>query len=245
MERNVHFDTAGLTNITARLAWAQLEVFADQVEKIQVMAAGDEGSVNDLRMVLQDGSLIVEQPQYGLSLNIMGSRWMQICIRIPLSWTKDIRLSTISGLLSAQNLRGDNIVLDSISGDLHATRITAEDISLKSISGDIRGEALTAERLSVRSVSGNLALSEIGAETLKGNSVSGEQTYRLHKAFQRIDVYAVSGDVSITSPVETMNVSMRSISGRIRTQNVSVVDADDVPKVQVTGVSAELELIAL
>lgn len=70
MERNLSFDTEGLEKIAVHLGWAQLEMFADEVDKVQVMAAGDDSSVEDLRIAVKDGCLTVEQPQYGLSLKI-------------------------------------------------------------------------------------------------------------------------------------------------------------------------------
>lgn len=78
MERNLSFDTEGLEKIAVHLGWAQLEMFADEVDKVQVMAAGEDSSVEDLRIAVKDGCLTVEQPQYGLSLNIMECRWLQV-----------------------------------------------------------------------------------------------------------------------------------------------------------------------
>ena len=83
MERNLSFDTEGLEKIAVHLGWAQLEMFADEVDKVQVMAAGDDSSVEDLRIAVKDGCLTVEQPQYGISLNIMECRWLQVCVRVP------------------------------------------------------------------------------------------------------------------------------------------------------------------
>lgn len=245
MERNVHFETAGLKDIVVHLAWAQLEIFADDVEKIQVLVAGDENSVTDLRIGVKENALVVEQPQYGLSLNIMESRWMQVCLRVPRTWDQGVRVNTITGRLSARGLNGTEIVLDTVSGDLRAVRLSAPALALRSISGDVRGEALTAKTLSVRSVSGMLAMDAIQVDALKCNSVSGEQVYHLKKSFRRIDINAVSGDVMITSPAETMNVALRSISGRVRTEGVSITEDESAPTVRVTGVSADLKLIAI
>ncbi len=245
MERNVHFETAGLQDIVVHLAWAQLEIFADDVDKIQVLAAGDENSVTDLRVGTKDKVLLVEQPQYGLSLNLMESRWMQVCIRVPRSWAHEIHANTISGMLSARGLKGSAIVLDTISADLRALRLSGKEIGLKTISGDVRGESLEADTLSVRSVSGLLKMEDCKAKNLKGSSVSGEQTYGLSAPFQRVDINAVSGDVALAAPMATVNVSMRSISGRVRTEGVTITEAEDVPAVRVTAVSANLALIAI
>lgn len=246
MERNMSFDTEGLNGITVHLAWAQLEIFADDVEKVQVMAAGDDGSVQDLRILLKDGGLLVEQPQYGLSLNIMESKWLQVCVRVPKAWRHGIVCSTISGLLSARSLNPSAIALETVSGDMRAVRITAgEAVTLKTVSGDIRGEQIKAERLSVRSVSGDTALDALNVKTLKCTSVSGEQTYNMSASFESVDVTAVSGNVIITAPVEAMDVSLRSISGRVRTEGVSIRDGSGAPSVRVTGVTADLKLISI
>ncbi len=245
MERNVNFGTEGLSDIAVHLAWAQLEIFADDVEKIQVMAAGDESSVSDLRIEVKDGTLLVEQPQYGLSLNIMESKWLQVCVRVPRAWGHGIHCSTLSGLLSARKLNGSEIVLETVTGDLRALKLSAAQMSLKSVSGDTRGEELKAEKLNMRSVSGDAALDALSTKTLKCNSVSGEQTYNMNSSFERVDVTAVSGNVIITAPVEAMNVSLRSISGRVRTEGVSITDREDVPVVRITGVSADLKLISI
>ena len=245
MERNMHFEIAGLNDIVVRLAWAQLEIFADDVEKIQVMAAGDEATVSDLRIGIRESELLIEQPQYGLSLNLTESRWLQVCVRVPRTWEKAMHISTISGSLSARGLQGREIVLDTVSGDVRAVRVHAEKLSLKTISGDMRAEKPDAKAVSVRSVSGDVAMDEMNAETLKCNSVSGRQRYHLVKGFERIDINAVSGDVVITSTVTRMNVVMRSISGQVRTEGVSVTEEAGVPMVRATGISADLKLISI
>lgn len=245
MERNEHFESGGLSDVVVHLAWAQLEIFADDVEKIQVLAAGDDQSVNDLRIVAKDGALLVEQPQYGLSLNLMEGHWMQVCIRMPRHWQKPLHVNTISGLLSARGLHGSHVALDTVSGDLRAMRLKTQELKLRTVSGDVRAEDLQADTLSVRSVSGNIALDMLQVGTLRCNSVSGEQTYHMSRPFKRMEINAVSGDVIITSPLDTLNVGLRSLSGRVRTEGVTLSEDASVPAVRVTGVSANLKLISI
>lgn len=245
MERNASFELNGLEQITVRLAWAQLEIFADDVEKIQVMAAGDEASANDLRIEVNNHGLLVEQPQYGLSLNLMDSRWLQVCVRVPRNFGKPINCSCISGMLSARKLNGSDIQLETISGELRATKLTASSLRLKTVSGDTRGEELNVDKLNIRTISGDMALDALDVKQLKSTSVTGEQTYNMTGGFELVDVAAVSGNVIITAPVEAMNVNMRSVSGRVRTEGVSVVEQADVPSVKITGVSSDLKLISI
>ena len=86
MERNESFSAEGLHELAVRLAWAQLEIYTDDIGKIQVIASGDEHTVKELRMAVLDGVLEIEQPQYGLSLDITHGHWMQISIRVPKAW---------------------------------------------------------------------------------------------------------------------------------------------------------------
>lgn len=245
MERNLNFETTTLSGLAIHLAWAQLELFADDVEKIQVLAAGDEDSVRDLRVEVKANQLLVEQPQYGFYLNINESRWLQVCVRVPRNWDKEITANTISGLLNARKLSGSEIVIETVSGDLRALKLTAERIALKTVSGDMRGEELKSQKLNVRSVSGDVALDGLSTKALKCNGVSGSQTYSMIDSFERIDVTAVSGNVVITAPVEEMNANLRSISGRVHTHGVNITDSETAPMVRVTGVSADLKLMSI
>ena len=68
---------------------------------------------------------------------------------------------------------------------------------------------------------------------------------RQTSTFQKVEVTAVSGNVIITAPVEAMDVSLRSISGRVRTEGVNIREGEDVPSVRVTGVTADLKLCLL
>ncbi len=243
MERNESFTVQELKEISVHLAWGQLEIFGDDVEKVQVMAAGDDGSTKDLRIELKEGKLTVEQPQYGLSLNITESRWLQVCVRVPRAERFEFDCNTISGLLSARKLNGGYTELETVSGELRAVKISADKLALKTVSGDARGEDIIARSVSLRSVNGNMALDGLSVKKLKSNSVNGTQTYNMVEDFERVEVNTVSGDVTITAPVEAMKVNLRSVSGRVLTERVSITDKDDVPAVRITGVSADLKLI--
>ena len=246
MERNESFAVANLNDLIVHMAWAQIEVFADDIEHVQVLVAGDENSVRDLRIEQNADELLVEQPQYGLSLNITDSRWMQVCIRVPKTWDKKIHVFTIGGPLSARGLTGNRIVLDTVSGDLRASRITSESLSLKTVSGDIRSDKLTAESITVRTVSGNITLEDASGKIYKCTTVSGEIKLKLKDAFTQIDLRSVSGDITLLSPVKRMSVSTRSLNGRVVANGVELSEDKASlapPLVRVTGVSADLHLI--
>ena len=245
MERNENFATGNIGDIIVHMAWAQIDIFADDIDRVQVLAAGDENSVRDLRIEVEEDALLVEQPQYGLSLNITDSRWMQVCIRVPKVWEKKLHVFTIGGLLNARGLTGSRVVLDTVSGDIRAQRIASQELSLKTISGDVRSDALTAESITVRTVSGNITLDEAASQTYKGTTVSGELKMKLNKSFTTMDLRSVSGDVVVLAPVQRMNVSMRSLNGRVTANGVELTEDKDAPTVRVTGVSADLKLVCV
>ena len=243
MERNESFGVESINDLAIHLAWAQVEIFADEIERVQVLAAGDESSVKDLRIEVEDNVLVVEQPQYGLSLNITESHWMQVCVRVPADWSQKIHVNTISGLLNARGLNGSRIVLDTISGDIRANRLTAGEISIKSISGDIRSEGLTAERLTARTVSGNITMDNSSAKSYRCTTINGEQHIKLRDSFELMDLRSVSGDVTLMTSVRRMSISTRSLNGRVSTDNVETTSDPGVPVVRVTGVSVDLRVI--
>jgi hypothetical protein len=243
LERNESFEADQLNDLAIHMAWAQVEIFADEIDRVQVLAAGDENSVRDLRIVREGDVLTAEQPQYGLSLNITESHWMQVCVRVPRRWEKQIHVNTINGLLNARGLNGSRIVLDTISGDIHASRMAAREIALKSVNGDIRAEDLTAENLTVRSVSGTVALDGVSAKSYKCTTVSGKQKIRQKTGFTEMELRSVSGNVTLITPEERINFSMRSLSGRISAEGVEITQEAGAPVLRATGVSAELKLI--
>lgn len=245
MERNVNYPVADLQDISVRLAWAQLEIYADDIDEIQVIASGDAHTLSDLRLAVKDGVLIVEQPQYGISLDITRGHWMQLCVRVPKTWDKTIHANTISGMLVSRGLGGARIVLETITGALKAAKMEAGQISLRTTAGNIHGEQLSSERLTGRSVSGDITLDDVSAQTYRFTSVSGNISLKLKSGFNELELRTVSGDVSLLTDADTLNVSMLSVSGHKTVDGVELSEDAGVPAVRATGVSGDLRIIGL
>ena len=240
MEKNISFDAAIVRSILVKVAWPQLEMMKDEIDVIQVFAAGDEHTVTDLRIQEKEGKLLIEQPTYGLSMDIVNSKWMQIIVRVPLNWKGDIEAATISGHLSARRLSGRNISLDSVTGDLHAVSLSAIDMSVKTISGSIKANELSGDKLSLRSVSGDINVQGSHFKTIRSSSVSGKHRIELVETFDKLDVSTVSGDTELRIVDQNIEAVLRSISGRIRTRGVALTDAG--PRICVTSVSADVAI---
>jgi len=245
LERNVNFPVAGLHELSIRLGWAQLELYTDDIEQIQVIASGDSHTLGDLRIEEKDGELVIEQPQYGLTLDITHGHWMQLCVRVPKAWDRTIHAGTVSGLIVARGLGGDIIELDTISGDIKAVKITAGKLAMKTTAGNIRGEQLMANWITCRSVSGEIALDELSAQSYRFTSVSGDMHLKLKSTFEQMELRTVSGDCAVLTDAEAARITMRSVSGHKSIEGVEQTEAGDAPAIHATGVSGNLKIIGL
>ena len=242
MERNETFPIGKFHEIIARLAWAQLEIIADDTEQIQVLASGDERTVSELKIAVDDGELIIEQPQYGLSLDITHGHWMEILVRVPKTWDRITRLNTISGPIKARGLGGENIAIETITGDLKATQLTAGSIALRTTAGAVKGTQLICETFAGRSVSGNIALDDVSAKNYRFTTVSGNIRIDTRGEFEQMELRTVSGDSEVSTELEVLNVLARSVSGHKTLNGVKLTDDKTAPMVRLTGVSGDLKI---
>jgi hypothetical protein len=242
MEKNFSFPKESVTELMCRLSWAQLELLADDVQEIQVLAAGDDQSVSDMRIENQGGRLMVEQPPFIFSLNFVTHKWTQVCIRIPKDWRGDIDAHTVSGLLNSRGIKGRVVEMETVSGDLRALAVAAESMALHTVSGDIKGGDLIGEELSLRTVSGDARLQSIAFDKVRFNGVSSDLWLEFKAPFTRVEGKTVSGDVEIHAPLASVDASLKSVSGRIHTSNVVLKEGGST--VRINGVSADLTVVS-
>ena len=242
MEKNVSFQKESVSELYCRLTWAQLELVADDVQEIQVLAAGDDQSVADLRIEERDGRLMVEQPPFVFSLNFITHKWTQVCIRVPKDWRGAIDAHTVSGLLNTRGIKGTEVTLDTVSGGLRAMAVAAEGLSLRTVSGDIKGGDLRGERVSLRTVSGDARLQSIAFEQVRVSGVSGDMWLEFRAPFSRVDANTVSGDLELHVPMDSLDASLKAVSGRIHTSGVVLKEGGS--SVRLSAVSGDLNIIS-
>ncbi|MBR4082077.1 MAG: DUF4097 family beta strand repeat protein [Clostridia bacterium] len=240
MNRNESFSAAEVTELALHLAWASVDIMTDDVSDIQVMISGNEADVTDLKLVCQDGRLLVEQPTYGLSIKLNTERWMQVLLRIPPQWKGALDANTISAPLKVRGISGTDLQLDTVSGDIRADGLNGITIALRSVSGTINANTLGAEKLSLRSVSGDITIDNADACRYKLNTVSGETSIDMIAPFDRLDGVTVSGSVRVYTPVFEADAVLRSVNGRLRTSGVSITE--QAPLIHVKSVRGDLEI---
>ena len=238
MSRNETFDPAAAVRLEVSLAWATLEVTADSVERIQLIVAGTPEDVEDLKAQMESGVLTVEQPAYGLSTRINSERWMQVTLRVPKTWKGELTCSTMAGPLHVRGLSGSDFRLSTVTGGLRAAELEAMTLSLRTVSGTLTASGIRSDSLSVRTVSGGLLLERAAARRIKVTGVSADMNLDLAEVPERVDISAVSGDTAVRLPAESANVSLRAVTGKLRTAGVE--QAEDGPAISAATVSGDL-----
>lgn len=242
MEKNFSFEKDSVNELYCRLTWAQLELVVDDVQEIQVLAAGDDQSVADMRIEERNGRMVVEQPPLVFSLNFITHKWAQVCIRVPRDWRGAVDAHTVSGLLNSRGVKGTEVTLDTVSGGLRAMAVAAEGLTLRSVSGDVKGGDLRGERISLRTVSGDARLQSIAFDQVRVSGVSGDMWLEFRAPFSRVDANTVSGDLELHVPVESLDASLKAVSGRIHTSGVVLKEGGSI--VRLSSVSGDLNIIS-
>ena len=238
MSRNETFDAAAVIRLEVNLAWATLEVTADRVDRIQLIVAGTPEDVEDLRAEADNGVLRVEQPAYGLSTRINTERWMQVTLRIPEDWKGEAACSTMAGLLRCRGLTGTDFSFSTISGSLRASQIGAMTLSMRTVTGSLSAADIRADSLSMRTVSGGILLERAAARRLKSTTVGADVTLDLEETPEHVDINSVSGDTTLSVPADALAVSLRAVTGKLRTAGIT--RTEDAPAVTATSVSGDL-----
>ncbi|MBR4459616.1 MAG: DUF4097 family beta strand repeat protein [Clostridia bacterium] len=241
MYRNERFDTAAVTSVSVKLAWATLELLAADVDQLQVLISGSDEDVEDMRAGIEKGVLTVEQPAYGLSTHIASDRWLQVTLRLPRAWKGEITGTTVAGMLSARGLSGSDLRFSTVSGSLRASQLTAMTLTLRTITGVLSAAEIAAEEsVAARTVSGEMLLSHLSAVRLKLTTVSGTLTADLDTAPAQTDVNTVSGDVSLTLPARAAAIRLRAVTGRLHTNGVAAGAEENAPVINAISVSGDL-----
>lgn len=221
MNRNEVFAAGEVARLEPRLAWATLEIGADDVENVQVLVSGSDAEVEDLKISLEGGTLSMEQPSYGLTPRIDLVRWMQVSVRLPRSWRGAVTASTITGPLRARGLEGTDISLETVSGDLRASDIRAIDAKIHTVTGRVLCAALESERLGLRTISGAMQLEGLSARQVRLGTVSGDCLLTFAQPFQSLEGTSVSGDISVNAPMAELALSTRGMASRVSLDGIS------------------------
>ena len=241
MNRNETFSALTVATLSVRLRQTSLEILVDEVEDILVDVTGEEDVVQALNFSLTDGRLLIEQPLGGFKLRPKDALPMQVSIRVPASWKGAVNAATTSGSMLLQGFSGTDLAFTTTSGDIDASGLTGINLSLRTAFGDITAHDLAGEDCRAHTSSGNIQLTECGFTTCRFRNLIGETDVTLASPFDKLEGSTFSGPVRIIAPLDRADVFLRSLSGRVLTEGVSITPG--APRVAMRSTSANLKLI--
>lgn len=243
MSRNHSFSPMEVSALTVKLTWATVEIMVDDVEQIQVLVAGNDADVKDLKVELTAGALLIEQPAIGISVNLTAGRWMDVFIRMPLAWKGPVEIATRSGRINARGLSGTDIRLESITGDLRVMNVKGIDCLMHTVSGHLFGALVDCEKLNLRSVSTDITMEDVTFRTVKAASVNGSIRLAATQPIESVDATTATGHLTVSAPITEIKLTYHSVSGQLRTRGVAL-QKTGVP-ISLSSVSGDLEINGL
>ncbi len=241
MNRNEFFQALPVTKLILRLTGAALEICTDDIEDIHVMVSGATTDVEALRIAAAGDALTLEQPVKAMAKSATASNsWMQIAIRLPRSWKGVIEARTVSGWMNIRQVSGADLSVESVSGMLMLSEVSFLTLSARSVTGDVKMNQADCGKCSLFSTSGSLTAMRTALKTCLANTVTGFITLDLTTDFEELTLNSVTGDLCVDAPVTECDAVLRTVSGRIHTSGVSIVEGGR--KLRATTVSSDLDL---
>lgn len=241
MNRNEFLEYLPLTRIVMKLTSATLEICTDDIDCINVMISGADGDVKALRIEVSGNQLLVEQPALTLQKSPANTSWLQVTIRLPLDWKGRIEGRTVSGWINARALSGSDLTLETVSGLINACALTFGDATLRTVTGDIRIADMTCVRGSLASTSGVISAQNVSIDSCTLLNITGSMALGFRSPFGSVTASSVIGDLSIDAPITQCAITHRSVSGRISSGNISIIEGA-APTVHFNTVSGNLDI---
>ena len=240
MNRNEFFPALPVTKLLLRLTGATVEICTDDIEDIHVMVSGAKVDQEALRISQSAGVLTLEQPVSKLAKAAASSSWMQLAIRLPRTWKGAIDGRTVTGWMNLRSLSGTDLSLDTVSGLVMASDMDFITVNIRAVTGDVKLTQLHCDKCSLLSTSGSLTVMRSSLRSGSAGSVTGLITLDLVAPFEELSLSAVTGDLCVDAPLTEADAVLRSVSGRIRTSGISIVEGS--PKLRATTVSSDLDM---
>ena len=229
------FSSLTITQLVIHLTGALLELYADDTQEIQVMASGDDHDMKAVSLAQNGDTLTLEQSAAALSPLPLSARWLQVTVRIPRTWKGRVEIRTTSGSVHVRGLQVSDLSVESLSGFVMLSDLSSLSLKVKNGSGDIAGQDC-----SLFTTTGMLCLERLAFLNISLSSVSRGAMLSFAEMFSTFKGGSVAGGISLEIPGAQCDASLRSVSGRLLTDGVSIVDG--APSVRVTTASGNLTI---
>lgn len=178
--------------------------------KIRVMASGklDTAKSEKLLEITESADVVtLNEPENAV-------KDLEVRIELPSTFTHDLEILSVSGDVTAENLK-----------------ISLADV--KTVSGEITLNQLNVTKLSIETVSGDVETHESSFKTINGKSVSGEIEIE-NKDAAEMNLKSVSGDVKLKLPkAAPFSFNLNTLSGDIKNLRSNITDSSKAAKLNI------------
>jgi DUF4097 and DUF4098 domain-containing protein YvlB len=180
----------------------------------------------DVEIVRNDNKLIIRFDDktnivkfFGITINTSVGNLYKAKISIPIDVLKKTSISTVSGSIKANHLKGGRVNFSSTSGDIACDDCTSDELNINTKSGDIRLQQIEAEKkCTFTSLSGDISAFDIDTAYIACSNKSGDiKIDSLSENTQYFSANTVSGDIAVRNlPSDSKIVT---VSGDIMIKN--------------------------
>ena len=143
-------------------------------------------------------------------------------------------------LFRSRGLQVSDLSVESLSGFVMLSDLSSLSLKVKNGSGDIAGSDLSGQDCSLFTTTGMLCLERLAFLNISLSSVSRGAMLSFAEMFSTFKGGSVAGGISLEIPGAQCDAILRSVSGRLLTDGVSIVDG--APSVRVTTASGNLTI---
>lgn len=240
MVRTELFPSEDLTALDFRLIHGSLQTLITEEDRFEILIAGDDHSCDALLVEQQKDRLCIRQPGNRPFSGLASPAWLDVTVYVPALWKGSADFRVRSGALSVSGFSGSDLTFVTGSAQLKVQDSTGIFVSLRSRSGAIDVSGLDCDRCRLRSLSGPVNVTRATADQWSVTTLNASSSIALDGAFDRFSGRSVDGDLSVTLPLNMADASLRSLSGRIRTENLLLVE--EAPPVVFCSLSGDLRL---
>ncbi len=136
-----------------------------------------------------------------------------LSIKLPISFTRNLNISSISGEINIPKIINKDIHIEDISGNITAKHLDGNTIWLRNTSGNIDIDVLSGESSRIVNVSGDLNVKKATAKNLFIKTTNSE--IKLEELNSYSEISAISSSINIVKLVPGNTLKINTISGNV------------------------------
>lgn len=206
----------GMEKITISAVSSEVKIETHSLDEVEAHFHGKITTLNKDALphleVKKEGNTVIVRIVYPIAnISISGRTWLDV--KVPENWNDDLEVSTVSGLIIAPKLSGEEVKLNTTSGEIKVENISGDNVRMHSTSGSMKiGKVVARNLFEKGTVSGSFEADSIEANEIELGSTSGSAIIR-DAIVDKVTSTSVSGTVQMN--LQEGSAEMSTTSGEI------------------------------